>query len=882
MSGTLFERTISVVRGRVTARRALLGLVAFLLGLLGLQVPAHAGGVVIVITGIHVGNPVMGTQDSCNGWVEHQQPVVPVTINAAFFGDDPVGPYATAEWTGGFGSWDDHFGSGVAHDHFQHFHILVRANGRAGWHGPGEYTVQGWVQDVGLGGGVAVSSKDVYLPPPSPTVAKVKCTIAEPLGPQYILDQVKDAALGKLQELACAVCMQIKGAYDTAKGYSDALDGLMYDSMVDDPPDPSYQTMATPQPAPVLPPPAGLTQAQRTAFTQLVTQLATDVGIARAIYTTVNRVWGADNAASTFWHRKQLANLAALTDQMATGLDALPAKWTALTSSFTGIPDFTIGPSEVGASMAELEQGLSRERSAVLTQLGVPESDQLKIAELFTTYVDPLDATPRSGTEALSGTNAAALASSMRTWGRWARSAIEDEPPVVTRISPATVPTSGSTSYVTIEGANLQNVTGVNFGPSSVGHGQATMLSNCQPTQCWVYAPPGHGDVDVVAVGPGGTSKPSTAARVTYAEPDVPHVSGVYPSQGPLAGRTQVAVFGSGLDGGRVDFGTLPADSWQCQPTRCSATVPASGTPGPVDVTVLNGNHRSQTSAADRFTYLTDAPPPPGAPTVTGVSPSGGTHLGGQQVVLTGTNLTDVSAVEFGDGYDADDFAVTDDSHITVTTPFMDPGANHVVVYGPGGASTQTAGDVFTATEAAPTITSLSPATGPDLGGTRVTLTGTGLTDGFVEIGNTVADDAVCSPTTCTFTTAPLPEGEPLGAKHVSVSTYDGQSAPKAADLFTFTAGPAPQVTGLDPDTGTTAGGDTLVVTGHNLNGGSVTVGGVPADGAASDYCSWESCVVTVPQHAAGDVPVRVTTHAATSPPAPLRRTATWPRRARS
>src|SRR3954470_9610347 len=91
---------------RITARRALLGLVALLLGVLGLQVPAHAGGVFIIITGIHVGSPVMGTEDSCNGWVQHNDPVVPVTINAAFIGDDPVGPYATAEWGGGFGSSD--------------------------------------------------------------------------------------------------------------------------------------------------------------------------------------------------------------------------------------------------------------------------------------------------------------------------------------------------------------------------------------------------------------------------------------------------------------------------------------------------------------------------------------------------------------------------------------------------------------------------------------------------------------------------------------------------------------------------------------------------------------------------------------------------------
>jgi streptogramin lyase len=847
------------------ARRALLGTIAFLIGLFGLQLPAHAGGVFIVITGIHVGSPVMGTQDSCNGWVQHRDPVVPVTINAAFFGDDPVGPYATAEWGGGFGSSDDHFGTGVAHDHYQHFHILVRAGTLAGWHGPDTYWFQGLVQDVGLGGGFAVSTKDVYLGTPAPTVAKVKCTIVPPLGPQYVLDQVTDAALDQLKELACEVCTKAKGLYDTLKGYSDALDGVMYDSMVDDPPDPDFQTLATATPAPVLPPPAGLTGPQQTAYTQLATQLATDLGIGRAIYATVNRVWGADNAANTFWHRKQLSNLATLTGQMATGLDALPPLWTAMVGSLTGLPDFTVGPRDVDASMSALEQGLSPERSAVLTQLGVSDADQRKIADLFATYVDPLDVPTTSGTDALSGNNAAALASSMRTWQKWALSAIEDDPPVVTSVTPETLPSSGG-AYVSVEGSHLQHVTGINFGPSSPGgHGQGDLLT-CSDTQCAVYAPPGHGTVDVVAVGPGGTSKTTPGDQVTYTEPDVPHVSGIYPTQGPLAGNNQVSVFGSGLAGGRVDFGTLPAQSWRCQPTKCTATVPASGLAGPVDVTVLNGTNRSTTSPADQYTYSTTAPPPPGVPTVTGVSPSTGTHLGGQTITITGTNFTGATQVAFGDNYHPQDFSVTDDSHITLTTPSMQPGANDVVVFGPGGTSAVTPADVFTATSAPPTITSISPTTGPDIGGTHVTLTGTNLTDAFIEIGQSFGDDTVCTSTQCTFVTRALPEGAPLGPTHTEVSTSDGQNTPTDADLFTFTQGPAPQVTGIDPDTGSTSGGGVLVVTGHNLSGGQVTVGGTTATAAGlSQYCSSQSCVVKLPAHTAGDVPVVVTTHAGSS-----------------
>ena len=559
---------------RAISRRVLLGVAAFTLALFGLQLSAQAvpgtGGVFIVITGMHVGNPVMGTQDSCRGWVEHGQPVIPVTVNAAFFGEDPVGPYATVEWNGGFGDLpDDHFGTATAHAHYQHFHLLAKPSALVGWHGPGQYRFQGLVQDVGLGGGFAITTKDHYLAPPSPTVAKVKCTLTPTLGPKYVVDQVVGGALGQLKKLVCPECVTIKTYYDRLKGYSDALDGLMYDSMVDDPPDASYQQLATPVPAPVLPAPAGGTPSEETAYTQLATELAGEVGVMRSVYTTVNRVWGADNAADTYWHRKQLLHLADLTDQMAASLDALPALRDAMVSAFTDFPTFTVGASEVNDSMSELEAGLPDEEEAALTDLGVSRSDQLAIAELFSTYVDPLSVTTRTGQEALADNNDADLAAAMRTWGKWARSAIEEDPPVVTSASPATLPASGG--VVTLAGSHLKGVTGVNFGPSTPDHGQGVLLSGCSETACQVTAPPGHGTVDVVAVAPGGTSKKVAAAQLTYTEPDVPHVTSIFPTQGAMTGGTQVSVFGSGLAGGRVDFGTVPADEWKCQATRCTA-----------------------------------------------------------------------------------------------------------------------------------------------------------------------------------------------------------------------------------------------------------------------------------------------------------------------
>lgn len=851
---------------------------AFLVGLVGLQPPpAQAANTMLIVIGaINVGTPVMATKDSCNGYMEHRDPVVPVMIQASFFGDsDPVGPYATAEWDGGYGSSDHHFGTSTASARSQRFHILVRASSLAGWRGAGEYRFKGLVQDVGLQGGFTVKSKDVTLPPPSPTVATVKCTITPVLTPMYVLDQVKGAVIKEIQKKVCAICVELKSTFGKVKAYADGLNGLLYDAMVDDPPDLEFQTLAQPVQAPVVAPPAGLSAGQRAAFVQLTDRLATDLGTMRAVYATVNRVWGADNAASTFWHRKQLAHLATLTERAAQGFEAQPALWAALVDSFgADLPDFQVGPAEVNDSMSGLERGLPADEAGTYAQLGITPAEQQKVATVYATYVNPQDVQPSSSRDALKANNSADVAQALRVWGDWARSAAGDDAPVITSVTPAELPSSGGTS-VTVQGTNLRGVTGFNFGPSDVGgKGQGVMTSRCAATSCQVRAPAGRGTVDVVAIAPGGTSGTSARAKVTYVEPSTPHVANVFPRQGGVAGGTWISVFGDGLEGGRVDFGTVPAADWSCSSeTRCTAKVPASGLPGTVPVTVVNERERSAPSAASQYEYLATAPPATPAPSVTGVSPSTGTHLGGVPVTLTGDNFTGATSVVLQSGTSqttVSGFAVTDDEHITLTTPSFATGARSFVVRGPGGVSAVTAGSSFTGTAAAPTVTGVSPTSGSALGGTKVTITGTGLTNAFVSAGDQFVSGTVCAPTTCTFTTNPLEAGDPLGTVHVRASTSDGQSALTDADRFTFTAGPRPVVTGLEPDTGSTAGGGTLVVTGTNLNGGEVTVGGADADGAGlGNRCAPTSCVVEVPPHPAGDVPVVVTTHAGASAASP-------------
>jgi IPT/TIG domain len=74
--------------------------------------------------------------------------------------------------------------------------------------------------------------------------------------------------------------------------------------------------------------------------------------------------------------------------------------------------------------------------------------------------------------------------------------------------------------------------------------------------------------------------------------------------------------------------------------TTCTATSPAVGGAGVVDVRVTNVEAQtSAVAAADQFTYNA-AQVPPGAPVISGISPSSGLTVGGTVVTVTGTGLT--------------------------------------------------------------------------------------------------------------------------------------------------------------------------------------------------------------------------------------------------
>ncbi len=260
-----------------------------------------------------------------------------------------------------------------------------------------------------------------------------------------------------------------------------------------------------------------------------------------------------------------------------------------------------------------------------------------------------------------------------------------------------------------------------------------------------------------------------------------PVVTGISPSSGPTAGGTAVAITGTDLsDVTAVDFGTTPATSFFfVSADYISATSPP-GT-GTVNVTVTAPSGTSASSPENEFTYVAVA-----APTVTGVSPNSGPAPGGTLVTITGTGFTGATAVDFGTTA-ATGFSVVSATTITADSP-AGTGTVDVTVLTSGGTSATSAADEFTYTAvAAPTVTGISPNSGPAAGGTLVTITGSGFSGATaVDFGTTAATDVTV--VNATTITADSPAG--TGVADVTVTTPAGTSGASAADQFTYHAAP--------------------------------------------------------------------------------------------
>jgi IPT/TIG domain len=202
-------------------------------------------------------------------------------------------------------------------------------------------------------------------------------------------------------------------------------------------------------------------------------------------------------------------------------------------------------------------------------------------------------------------------------------------------------------------------------------------------------------------------------------------VTGLEPADGPLAGGATVTITGKNLTGAvGVTFGSSEAASFTVESdSRISAVTPP-GT-GTVDVRVSTGEDTSGIVEADRYTY---APPP----IVKKLSVKKGTPAGGTPLTIKGSGFTESSIVRFA-GVQASSVTFESASLLSVTSPPGIAGPADVTVTTLDGTSAISGSDRFK--YGAPTITKVSPGSGPATGGTSLTIEGAGFAPGT---GNTV------------------------------------------------------------------------------------------------------------------------------------------------
>jgi len=391
--------------------------------------------------------------------------------------------------------------------------------------------------------------------------------------------------------------------------------------------------------------------------------------------------------------------------------------------------------------------------------------------------------------------------------------------PVITSVTPASGPVLGGTP-VTITGAGFVTPVTVHFG------GIGATVSAQTATSIDVVAP-AHalGVVDVVVTNPDAQTATRVAA-FTYVFPanPPPALSTIAPAQATSAGGTTVTLGGSGFVAPvTVTFGSAAATVVSSGASTVTVVTPPHAA-GAVAVVLTNADTQTSTLPSG-FTFTAPAVVPP--PSLTGVTPASGPTAGGTTVALAGADFDVGASVTFGGKVAA--VVSRTSTTLTVTAPAHAAGPVNVVV---------TNGDAQFATLAAafsyvapPSLTSVTPTSGPTAGGTSVTLAGSGFVPGpggsVVTIGGAAATVTSSTASTLVATTS----AHAAGPQPVIVTNPDGQSATLAAS-FTFVDPPPvptdPTITGVSPASGPTAGGTSVTLTGTNfVNGGVVTFGGV-------------------------------------------------------
>ncbi|MCK7621873.1 IPT/TIG domain-containing protein [Streptomyces sp. RS10V-4] len=259
-------------------------------------------------------------------------------------------------------------------------------------------------------------------------------------------------------------------------------------------------------------------------------------------------------------------------------------------------------------------------------------------------------------------------------------------------------------------------------------------------------------------------------------------------------------------------------------------------TPDDLEVYVVNNGNET----------VSVLPAPPGA------YPGVGPLSGGTPVDLIGEGLGNTTDVRFG-CQPAASFTVLNDQEVLAVSPRLVTDVKIDATIGQN--TTRTVGRFYYLPDSV--LSSISPLSGPLSGGGTLAVTGHGLiTTTSVRFGTVAVTPSSILDDRITVTVPPAETAGPVPVTVVTRSNSYGRA--------TFTYVGPPGITSVTPSSGSTAGGDPVLIVGTELaTAQSVTVGGVPA--AFGVISNTRIAAVTPPAAAPGPASVTVTTTGGTT-----------------
>lgn len=386
-------------------------------------------------------------------------------------------------------------------------------------------------------------------------------------------------------------------------------------------------------------------------------------------------------------------------------------------------------------------------------------------------------------------------------------------PGTVTGITPAVGSTLGGTQ-VTVTGTGFERGARVRIGGTFSPNTQFT-----NATTLTAVTPPGVAGNQLVEVVHPGNLAAGLPNGFQYIPP--PTFTSISPVSGTTLGGTAFTITGTdfvGTPSSVLIGGAPPATVSFLSSAQITGTT-AANAPGAVDITIATPF--GSTTAVGAYSYIAPIPPP----VATSMTPNSGTTLGGTTVVIAGTGFRAGVTVRFGT-VSSTNVTLDSATQLTVVTPPAAAGLVTVAVTNTD-AQSSSVPNGFTYF-APPAGTGISPNQGYAVGGTNVTITGTGFRAGatvqFIVGG--VAQPATNVVVTSTTITARAPAHTP-GLSDVVITNVDSQTT-TLPNAFRFV--PAPTLASITPSNGAATGGTAITLTGTAFQpGAAVSLGGSPA-----------------------------------------------------